>query len=150
MTDRNDALARIATIASEEQELSFSSFTHDDAWQLGITLREIAVARDLPVAINIRLGEQQVFQAARAGSSADNDDWIARKVRTALRFGRASFTVELDEGIDWLDERLYARAGGSVPIRVNGAIVGVVSVSGLTGELDHALVIEGMRAAHSR
>lgn len=146
MTDTTDNAAVLARIAAEERELSFAAFSHDDAWRLGVTIRDLAVERGLAVSINIRLGEQQVFQAALAGSSADNDDWIARKVRTVLRFARASLAIELEDGIDWLDERVYARAGGCVPVRVNGAIVGTATVSGLTSLDDHDLVIEAMRA----
>lgn len=133
-------------IAEEERELSFPSFTHDDAWRLGSLLRELAVERGLRVVIDVRLGEQIVFHSALAGTSADNDEWIARKVRTVQRFARSSALVELNERIDWIDERVYAKAGGCVPIRVNGTIVGNASVSGLTGLEDHALVVEGMRA----
>ena len=130
----------------EELELSFATFTHDDAWRLGTAIRELATARGLAVTIDVHLGDQQVFHAALAGTSADNDDWISRKIRTVRRFGRPSMAIELDEGIHWLDETVYARAGGCVSIRVNGTMVGTATVSGLSSIDDHDLVIEGLRA----
>ena len=136
----------LAALLAEWSEFSFSSFTHDDAWRLGTAIRDIAVDRSLPVSIHIRLGEQLVFHSALLGTSADNDDWIARKIRTALRFARPSMAIELSPDITWLDERVYARAGGCVPVRVNGAIVGTATVSGLSSIDDHDLVIEGMRS----
>ncbi|WP_167050944.1 heme-binding protein [Salinibacterium sp. ZJ77] len=135
-------------IDREERELSFATFAHDDAWRLGSTIREFAVERGLAVTIDVHLGEQQVFHAALTGTSADNDDWIARKIRTVRRFARPSMAIELDEGIDWLDGAVFARAGGCVPIRVNGAMVGTATVSGLSSIDDHDLVIEGLRALH--
>lgn len=137
-------------IAADEDALSFASFTHDDAWRLGRTIRRIAREDSLPIAIDVRLGEQQVFHCGLAGSSADNDDWIARKTRTTLRFARSSLAVRLQRdltgGFDWLDAAVYAVAGGCIPIRVGGAIVGTVSVSGLPDTEDHALIVRAARA----
>ena len=40
----------------------------------------------------------------------------------------------------------YTLAGGAVPIRVAGAgVVAVATVSGLSSQDDHALVVEGLR-----
>ena len=43
-----------------------------------------------------------------------------------------------------LDRAAYAFAGGAFPIRVNGALVGTVGVSGLTDVEDHDLVVEAL------
>jgi uncharacterized protein (UPF0303 family) len=148
MTDFYDQLI------AEEQELQFVRFSYDDAWRLGSSLRAAAVERELPVAIGIVFGGQRVFHTALPGSSADNDGWLERKTRVALRFGRASLTVgesfrEVGKDFDTaarLDPALYAAHGGVVPIRIRDAgIIGVAGVSGLPQRDDHALVVEHLR-----
>jgi uncharacterized protein (UPF0303 family) len=130
------------------------SFTHDDAWRLGNLLVELAVERDLPVTIDIRKGTQQVFHAARPGTTPDNDSWIKRKVRVVYRFGASSYLVGLRakaKGSDFnADHGLlfqeYSAHGGAFPVRVEGVgIVAVATVSGLAQQDDHALVVEALR-----
>lgn len=152
MTETRPALTKmLARIADEESTLFFPKFDHDVAWQLGRTIRRLARESSAPVAIDVRLGEQQVFHSALAGSTADNDDWIARKIRTTQRFATSSLAIRVKRDLDgadsfgWLDPALYAVSGGCVPLRVAGAIVGTATVSGLPDHEDHALVIAAVR-----
>src|SRR3954463_988004 len=139
-------------LLAQERELQFDAFDHETAWALGEALRRVARERNLPVAIDITLGEQQVFHAALPGSSADNDAWIARKARVVRRFGHSSFYLGQAHGEDFaakflLDPREFAAHGGCFPIMVRGVgIVGTVTVSGLPQEEDHRLVIEVLRS----
>ncbi len=153
MTDE-DLTATIARVEQEERELVLPAFAHDDAWRLGTLLYAKAVARQLAVAIDIRLGDQQVFHAARPGSVPDNDSWLERKGRVVRRFGASSYLVGLRhesrgttfEAATQLPLQEYAAHGGAFPVRVAGVgIVGVAAVSGLKGSEDHALVVEGLR-----
>ena len=140
----------LARIAEQEGRLVVTRFSHDDAWRLGTILVELATARKLEIAVDIRRGEQQVFHAGLRGSSADNDSWIARKVNTTKRFDRSSLAIRLQSelragGYDWLDPQLYALSGGCFPIRLaDGALVGTVTVSGLPDTEDHALAVEAL------
>ncbi|SDS94029.1 heme-degrading domain-containing protein [Actinoplanes derwentensis] len=145
----------IATVQEQEQRLVFARFTEADAWRLGSLLVELAAGRDLPVAVDIRRGQQQLFHAGLAGSSADNDAWIERKVRVVYRFAASSYLVgrrleakgaALDAAMG-VDPALFAAHGGAFPIRVPGVgVVGVVTVSGLPQADDHALVVEAIEA----
>jgi uncharacterized protein (UPF0303 family) len=138
-------------LLAEERELQFDAFDHDTAWALGEALRQVARERDLPVAIDITLGDQQVFHAALAGSSADNDAWIVRKTRVVRRFGHSSYYLGQVHGDAFadkflLDPREFAAHGGCFPIAVRAAgMVGTVTVSGLPQEEDHRLVTEVVR-----
>ncbi len=138
----------------EERELRFHDFTLDDAWLLGARMRQAAAEEELPIAIGIMLGQQRVFHAALPGSSADNDEWLARKTRVALRYGKASLAVGeqfRDGGKDFdtasrLDTDAYAAHGGVVPIRLKGGtVIGAVGVSGLPQLDDHAFVVQQLR-----
>jgi uncharacterized protein (UPF0303 family) len=149
MTD-DDLIARLE---EHEERLTFARFDNADAWHLGSLLVDLATSRDLPVAIDIRRGTQQMFHAALPGSTADNDSWIVRKVRVVERFGASSYLVgrRLAAKGDVLDEKFgvdpadYAAHGGAFPVRVPGVgVVGVVTVSGLPQAEDHALVVEAI------
>ncbi|MEJ3405774.1 heme-degrading domain-containing protein [Rathayibacter sp. YIM 133350] len=142
-------------LLAEEAELVVTDFTLEDAWALGSRMRAAALDAGMPVAIGIVLGQQRVFHSALPGSSADNDDWLERKTRVALRFGRASMAVgesfrvggKTFEEAARLDPSTYAAHGGVVPVRLaGGVVIGAVGVSGLPQREDHAFVVEHLRA----
>src|SRR5580692_1115238 len=93
MRSMNDANELIASLEAQEQRLLFTRFDNADAWRLGSAMAEAASARSLPVTIDIRRGSQQLFHAALAGTTAENDSWIERKVNVVNRFGCSSFLV---------------------------------------------------------
>jgi uncharacterized protein (UPF0303 family) len=140
-------------LIDQERRLQPAHFGHDQAWQLGTLLVDLAQARRLGVSIAINLGAQEVFRAGLAGSSHDNDGWLKRKFETVARFSTSSLAVRRRLGNDadayalnGLDPKWYALAGGAFPLRVNGLIVGAVGVSGLHENDDHSLVIEALQS----
>lgn len=154
---QQDAADLVARLEQELRDVTLVRFGHDDAWWLGTWLWRVAGERDLPVVVDVRRGEHQLFHAARAGTSADNDGWVDRKVRLVRRFATASYVVGrrlaasgqtvADLG---LDPTLYVAAGGCVPVVVDGAgMVGTLAVSGLPQADDHALALEALRALRS-
>ena len=134
-------------------------FTHADAWNLGQRLVERCLRDSFPVTISIVLGTQRVFHAALAGTSADNDAWVARKIEVVRRFDRSSQAVHeryAKNDPDFLEHfglsrTTHAAAGGAVPIRVGGALVGVLAISGLDSDTDHQLAVDALadHASHS-
>lgn len=141
-------------LLEDEQELQFRRFNEDTAWQLGNQLVELARSRNLPVTIDIMLGIHQLFHVSLRGTSADNDEWVKRKVRLVYRFGHSSFYMgqllkskgKTIEQSYLLSESEYAPHGGCFPIIVrNTGIVGTITVSGLPQEEDHKLVVEAIR-----
>jgi uncharacterized protein (UPF0303 family) len=134
----------------EEQQLQFSAFNEDTAWQIGCWLVEYAVQNKLPITIDITRGEQQLFHASRPGASADNDEWVKRKVRLVNRFGHSSFYLGQalkSEGKTiaekfLLSESEYAAHGGCFPIIIKGTgMVGTLTVSGLAQADDHKVAV---------
>ena len=138
----------------EEDELQFTKFNEDTSWKIGTELVKQAVTEKLPITIDITRGDHQVFHASRPGTSADNDEWVKRKVRLVYRFGHSSFYIgqqlkskgkQLEEAYS-ISENLYAAHGGCFPIFVKGTgMVGTITVSGLAQEDDHKLVVETIR-----
>jgi uncharacterized protein (UPF0303 family) len=142
-------------IAAQEDALQFARFTNDDAWALGSAFVAEARPRNLPVVIEISRAGQTLFHAALAGSTADNDAWVARKSRVVMRFGHSSLYVgqqARDAGTTFeerfglsLDE--YAAHGGAFPLTVRDVgVVGVIAVSGLPQVDDHNLVVQVVSA----
>jgi uncharacterized protein (UPF0303 family) len=138
----------------EEQELQFMSFNESTAWQVGCQLVERAQKQGLPITIDITRGSHQLFHASLSGTSADNDEWLKRKVRLVYRFGHSSFYVgqllkskgkDLEEAY-LIPESDYAPHGGCFPVLVrNSGMVGTITVSGLPQEEDHRLVVQAIR-----
>jgi len=148
------AMEDLDSLLAEEELLQFTTFSNEDALALGAVLVEAARAAALPVTIDIRRGDQQLFHAAMPGTTADNDAWIERKIRVVRRFGRSSFAVgtalRLDgrtiEDTYLLSESEYAPHGGAFPVTVKDVgVVGTVAVSGLPQEEDHAFVVGVLR-----
>ncbi|WP_406510807.1 heme-degrading domain-containing protein [Streptomyces sp. NBC_00212] len=144
----------MSVLEAEQQSLVLRQFTYEDAWELGMLLRSLAVEREAPVAIDVQHGTRQVFRCTLPGSSADNDAWIDRKRRVAERYAAPSFLVGARfrakgttfEESSRLDPNSFAAHGGSYPVTVEGVgVVGTVTVSGLPQAEDHALVVEGLR-----
>ena len=155
MTSESDGelASLISALEEHERRLRLPGFDNDDAWRLGITLVELAVARRAPVTIDVRRGLQQLFHYALPGTNADNDAWIQRKTAVVDRFGASSFLVGrrcVADGSTFeeqfrLDRDRFAAHGGAFPVIVRGVgMVGTVAVSGLPQDQDHALVVEGL------
>ncbi|MGC3992590.1 MAG: heme-binding protein [Propionicimonas sp.] len=130
-------------------------FGHDEAWRLGRNLVEACRRNALPVAVSVHLGAQRAFHAGLPGSSADNDRWAERKTRIVWHFGVSSLEVwQRYVGADGdplgflaafgLPAADYFPAGGAVPIRVRGALVGVLAVSGMESNEDHDLAVAAL------
>ena len=151
----DDERRLISSLEAQEELLVFTRFDNADAWRLGSAMVAAATERSLPVTIDIRRHGQQLFHAARPGTTAENDAWIERKVNVVNRFAAASYLVgrrlaatntALDEALG-VEPRLFAAHGGAFPIRIREVgVVGSVAVSGLPQAEDHAFVIEMIEA----
>src|SRR5947208_17042937 len=154
-----DDFPTVAELAAQEQELQFSSFTNDDAWDLGCALVAAARERGAPVVVDVTRNGHQLFHAALPGSTPDNDTWIARKQRVVHRFGHSSLYVRqasIERGTTFeeefgLDPAQCAAHGGAFPVLVRSVgPVGVVAVSGLPQLEDHRMVVAAIRAHLAR
>ena len=85
----------IAAAEADEARLVFSVFSDDDAFRLGVLMRELAVARGHAITIDIARGEQRLFHTALPGTSAHNAKWIERKKATVREWQASSYAVGL-------------------------------------------------------
>lgn len=144
--------------ALEEHQLvaTYDAFNRSDAIRLGQALVTIGLERQMPIVVDIRTATSVLFHASLPGATSDNDAWVERKARTALRFETSTLlTAERHarSGYDpfstpgWLDPTAFTLAGGGVAIRVASAgVVAVATVSGLVADADHDLVMRAIAA----
>jgi len=141
----------IARVKQQEQELMLPRFDDDVAFALGSAIRERALAEGLSLVVDIRSWDRQMFFAATAGTSADNAEWVRRKINTVRRFARASYRMVLERGEapfspqSGADPADYVIAGGGFPLRVaHAGIVGCLTISGLPGRDDHGVAVDAL------
>ena len=70
----------IEQLVDQQSRLQFTRFTNDDAWELGSLLVRLGRERELVLTVDIRRHGHQLFHAALAGTTPDNDSWIERKI----------------------------------------------------------------------
>jgi len=149
-----DDFPSVAELSAEEEELQFSSFTNDDAWELGSALVASGRRDRLPIAVAVTRNGHRLFTAALTGATPDNETWIERKTRVVDRFGHSSLHVRqvgIERGSSFeamgLDPQVYAAHGGAFPVLVRSVgPVGSVVVSGLPQLEDHRMVVAAIRA----
>ncbi|KRA45511.1 heme-degrading domain-containing protein [Devosia sp. Root635] len=141
----------IALVKKQEQELVLPAFDETVAFKLGSAIRDRALAEGLSLVVDIRTWDRQMFFAATAGTSADNAEWVRRKINSVRRFQRASYRLVLERGEapfspqSGADPADYVIAGGGFPIRVKGAgIIGCLTISGLPGRSDHGVAVAAL------
>lgn len=146
--------ALLKKLEAEERELQFERFSNEDAVALGLSLYETAREKKLPVTIDITRNGHQLFHLSMPGTSPDNDQWVARKIKLVNRMGMSSYRVgtllrslgmTLEERFE-LSHYEYAAHGGCFPVILKGTgPIGTVTISGLAQEDDHAMVVNAIR-----
>ena len=138
-------------LLQEEQVLILPSLTNTDAIEIGQIATALGTDRNLPIAVEVRIGDWTVYHASLTGSTPENDWWIGRKARVVnLKKHSTIFERVLAEenGIDWhkennLMDETHAIHGGGLPlITKDGGYQGVLIVSGLPQVDDHLLGVE--------
>lgn len=142
------------TLAELERlnQLEFDSLTNDDAVALGLVAVEVIREWDISLAVDIVLGEDLVFRAKLRSTGPGNDPWLKGKAATALQFREPSLLVKqrhLESGTpfedrDDVDHAVLRAAGGSIPLRVAGQIVGTLTMSGQADAIDHEAAVEAI------
>lgn len=152
MTPKDHNLARLRR---QEELLQFNSFGNEAALDIGLRLVELARTAGQAVTVEIRRNGMLLFAHGMEGTPPDHAEWIRRKSNLVNRTGHSSYfvhtQVQADGGdIDAMpgfDVRDYAAHGGAFPVVVRGTgQVGTITVSGLPGIEDHALVVRALQA----
>ncbi|NGZ85934.1 heme-degrading domain-containing protein [Duganella sp. SAP-35] len=145
----------LAVLLRQEQLLQFDSFDNETALALGLKAVELARAAGQKVAVNVTRDGLVQFYHGMQGMTADHDNWIRRKSNLVNRTGHSSFYIHNEvknaggdiDALPGLDARDFAAQGGSFPLVVKGkGRIGTITVTGLPGSDDHALVVATLKA----
>jgi uncharacterized protein (UPF0303 family) len=140
-----------AELLQEESELIFDSLSVIDLLEIGQICKDIGLSRNLPVAVEVRLGDWVIYHVSLPGSKAENQSWIDRKARVVLLKHHSTMYERVsaqERGVDWhnennlLDETHAIHGGGLPLITKDQGFVGVLIISGLPQVDDHLLGVE--------
>ena len=138
-------------LINEEKILILPALDLTGALEIGEITKSLAVLKNLPIAIEVRIGDWIVYHVSLPGSTAENDWWISRKARTVMLKHHSTMYERVsaeERGVDWykenhLPDETHAIHGGGLPlITKNEGFVGVLLISGLPQVEDHLLGVE--------
>jgi uncharacterized protein (UPF0303 family) len=138
-------------LMNEEKILTLPSLDHAGALGIGEIANLVGTVRNLPIAIEVRLGDWVIYHASLPGSTPENDLWMSRKARTVMLKHHSTMYERVsaeERGVDWhkennLPDETHAIHGGGLPlITKNEGFVGVLLISGLPQVEDHLLGVE--------
>jgi uncharacterized protein (UPF0303 family) len=150
-----DYVKILDALENEHRTLQLESFSSAAAWNIGVSLRERALAEKKTITIHIVRHGHILFHHALDGTRPDNDAWVERKTRTVCRFSKSSlymgfFLKKLGMTMDekyHISEHEYCIQGGGFPLIIkNTGVVGAVTVSGMSEEEDHLWAAEAIQA----
>ena len=135
----------------EEQILTLPSLSATETLEIGEIAKSLGVARNIPIATEVRLGDWIIYHASLPGSKPENDWWMSRKARVVMLKHHSTMYERVsaeERGVDWhkennlLDETHAIHGGGLPLITKNEEFVGVLLISGLPQVEDHLLGVE--------
>ena len=135
----------------EERILTLPFLGIAQALEIGEIAKSLGVARNLPIAIEVRLGDWIIYHISLPGSKPENDWWISRKARVVKLKQHSTMYERVnaeERGVDWhkenhlLDETHAIHGGGLPLITKNEGFVGTLLISGLPQVEDHLLGVE--------
>ena len=138
-------------LIAEEQILILPSLGAAEALEIGEIAKSLGVARNLPIATEVRLGDWIIYHASLPGSTPENDWWMSRKARVVMLKQHSTMYERVsaeERGVNWyqennLSDETHAIHGGGLPlITKNEGFVGVLLISGLPQIEDHLLGVE--------
>jgi len=138
-------------LLNEKQILTLPSLDLSGALEIGEIAKSLGMVRNLPIALEVRLGDWVVYHASLPGSKAENDWWMARKARVVTLKHHSTMYERVnaeERGVDWhkennlLDETHAIHGGGLPLLTKDEGFVGVLLISGLPQVEDHLLGVE--------
>jgi uncharacterized protein (UPF0303 family) len=145
---------KLADLDLEHRTLIFQEFNSNIALEIGLILVNQARAEQKSITVDITMGSHQLFHCALEGTTDENDQWVIRKNRVAIKFQKSSYYISMllkfqnktiEEAYD-LSSVEYAPFGGAYPIiTVNNGFIGTITVSGLPDYEDHEMVVNAVK-----
>ena len=138
-------------LLNEELILTLPSLDLSGALEIGEIAKSLGQARNLPIAVEVRLLDWMTYHASLPGSTPENDWWMSRKARVVMLKHHSTMYERVsaeERGVDWHKENnllyeTHAIHGGGLPlITKDEGFVGILLISGLPQVEDHLLGVE--------
>ncbi len=137
-------------LLEEELILKLPSLTNSDAVEIGEIATTLGDQRKVPIVIQVRIGDWNVFHASLQGSKPENEWWINRKAAVVMLKQHSSMYERVsaeERGVDWHEENnvqdeTHAIHGGAVPLITDEGFKGILTISGLPQVEDHLFAVE--------
>jgi uncharacterized protein (UPF0303 family) len=136
---------------NEEKLMILPFINLKTALEIGEIASSLGLLRNLPIAIEVRLGDWIIYHASLPGSTVENQWWIDRKARVVLLKHHSTMYERVsaeERGVNWHEENnlldeTHAIHGGGLPlITKDDGFVGMLLISGLPQVEDHLLGVE--------
>ena len=151
MSNQNPTQFTASQLLLEEKMLVLPKLSMSDYLQIGQIAGSFGSEQDLPIAVEVRLGNWVIYHASLPGSTVENQGWIDRKARVVMLKHHSTLFERVsaqERGVDWfaennLTDETHAIHGGGLPlITKSDGFVGVLLISGLPQVDDHLLGVE--------
>ena len=151
MSNQNPTQFTASQLLLEEKMLVLPKLSMSDYLQIGQIAGSFGSEQDLPIAVEVRLGNWVIYHASLPGSTEENQGWIDRKARVVMLKHHSTLFERVsaqERGVDWFAENnltneTHAIHGGGLPlITKSDGFVGVLLISGLPQVEDHLLGVE--------
>ena len=151
MSNQNPTQFTASQLLLEEKMLVLPKLSMSDYLQIGQIAGSFGSEQDLPIAVEVRLGNWVIYHASLPGSTVENQGWIDRKARVVMLKHHSTLFERVsaqEHGVDWfaennLTDETHAIHGGGLPlITKSDGFVGVLLISGLPQVDDHLLGVE--------
>ena len=151
MSNQNPTQFTASQLLLEEKMLVLPKLSMSDYLQIGQIAGSFGSEQDLPIAVEVRIGDWVIYHASLPGSTVENQGWIDRKARVVMLKHHSTLFERVsaqEHGVDWfaennLTDETHAIHGGGLPlITKSDGFVGVLLISGLPQVEDHLLGVE--------
>jgi uncharacterized protein (UPF0303 family) len=137
-------------LLAEESLLKLSTLSNKEAIEIGEIATDLGRDRNLPIAIEVRIGDWIIYHASLEGSKPENDWWIRRKAAVVNLKQHSTMYERVsteERGVDWhsennLPDETHAIHGGGIPLITNEGFKGILIISGLPQVEDHLFAVE--------
>ncbi|MGH1339323.1 MAG: heme-binding protein [Aureispira sp.] len=135
------------------RKIELSKFNNELAFEMATTILKLARERNQNIALEIGRLNHSIFLFIGDGLSADKHNWLRRKANVTRHFEESSLAIKYDlangkmtlDKTFALDKIEYLAKGGSIPIFVKDVgMVAIVTVSGLSDEEDHKIIVDAL------
>lgn len=139
------------------KKIELDSFNNKLGLEIGLTIVNLAKEKNQNIAVQVERLNHVIFLYLDDKLPADKHNWLRRKANVVKNFEESSLSVKNDlldgnmtlEGTFALNPNDFLAKGGSLPIFVkNAGMVAIVTVSGLSDEDDHKIIIEALKGKY--